>query len=69
MVLSDPISWTLNNSAANLPLSTSTIMISNKGILDLKRSFIEFTVTLTNCEIISPVSLWEVTSWQIGSSL
>jgi hypothetical protein len=54
----------LNNSGANQPLSTSTIMITNKGILDLKKSYIEFTVAFANnSTIISPVSFWEVTSW------
>ena len=42
IILSDPVSWSLNNLAESLPGSTSTINISNKGILDLKRSYIEF---------------------------
>lgn len=63
VVLSDPISWTINNQANNAPGSTSTIFVSNKGILDLKKSYVEFTVVFTNSKIISPISLWEVISW------
>lgn len=40
VILSDPVSWSLNNQAANAPGSVSTINISNKGILDLTKSYL-----------------------------
>jgi hypothetical protein len=63
IVLSDTTSWSLA-AAANVPGATSTIQISNKGILDLKNSYIDFKITMAaNSALISPVSLWEVLSW------
>lgn len=63
VVLSDAVSWSIANSNANAPGSTSTINISNKGILDFKNSYIEFTVALTNARVFNPVSFWEVISF------
>lgn len=64
IVLTDAVSWSLTNSNANAPGSTSTIQISNKGILDLKNSYIDFKVAITaGSKLISPISLWEVLSW------
>jgi hypothetical protein len=34
--LSDAVSWSINNSAANVPGSSSSINVSNKGIIDLR---------------------------------
>ena len=70
VILADPVSWSINNVAENAPGSTSQINISNKGVLDLRKSYLEFIVDgLGKDNRLFYPNVFEVVSFSIGSNL
>ena len=69
VVLADPVSWSINNAAVNHPGSTSQINISNKGVLDLRKSYLEFIVDGLGENRIFYPNIFEVVSFSMGSNL
>ena len=60
--LNDNTSWSAC-AGTNLPASTSTIQISNRGIMDLKNSYIEFKFNADKCSLPQPLAIWECLHW------
>ena len=69
VVLADPVSWSINNAAVNQPGSTSQINISNKGVLDLRKSYLEFIVDGLGDNRLFYPNVFEVVSFSMGSNL
>lgn len=69
IVLADPVSWSINNAAVNAPGTTSQINISNKGVLDLRKSYLEFVVSDLGASTLFYPNIFELVSYSMGSSL